>query len=251
MVENIVISIVVIAVAMFLWRKLMQPVKVVIKEYEIGVLMRNGKIISELGAGAYTVYKGFLRNEEVVITDTREQSLSVNSQEIMTKDGVCVKFNILVQYKIVDAKMSLLKLPSLQDKLYQSVQLHLRAVVVDRNVQDVMSGRNDMNVVIKEALTSIMPEFGVSILDAQVKDVSLDNEMRMAMSAVVKAQKEAQAVLESTREKIASSRALANVAQIMQENPHMYKLKQLDILQKAAERGGNTFIVKLNNDEIK
>ena len=67
-----------------------------------------------------------------------------------------------------------------------------------------------------------------------LKDIILPGEMREILNQVVSAEKEAQANLIRRREETAATRSLLNTARLMQDNPLLVRLKELETLEKVA-----------------
>ena len=71
-----------------------------------------------------------------------------------------------------------------------------------------------------------------------VKDVILPGEMREIMNRVVEAEKSAQANLIKRREETAATRSLLNTARLMEDNPTLLRLKELEALETITEKIG-------------
>ena len=59
------------------------------------------------------------------------------------------------------------------------------------------------------------------------------------MNSVLIAEKRAQANVITRREEVASTRSLLNTAKLMDENRTLYKLKELEYLERICENVGN------------
>lgn len=89
---------------------------------------------------------------------------------------------------------------------------------------------------------------------AGVKDVILPGEIKDILNTVLVAEKQAQANLILRREETASTRSLLNTAKLMDENQTLYRLKELEFLEKICEKvgnvsllGGGTLLEQLNS----
>jgi len=58
------------------------------------------------------------------------------------------------------------------------------------------------------------------------------------MNQVVSAEKQAQANLIRRREETAATRSLLNTAKLLEDNPILVRLKELETLEKLVEEGG-------------
>ena len=64
-------------------------------------------------------------------------------------------------------------------------------------------------------------------------------EIREIMNTVLVAEKRAQANVITRREEVASTRSLLNTAKLMDENQTLYKLKELEYVERICENVGN------------
>ena len=67
----------------------------------------------------------------------------------------------------------------------------------------------------------------------------LPGEMKTILNQVVEAEKVAQANLIRRREETAATRSLLNTARLMEENPTLLRLKELETLEKVTEKVGS------------
>lgn len=77
------------------------------------------------------------------------------------------------------------------------------------------------------------------MLDCGVKDIVLPGDIKDIMNQVLIAEKKAQANLITRREETASTRSLLNTAKLMEDNAMLYKLKEMEYVEKIAEKINN------------
>ncbi len=77
---------------------------------------------------------------------------------------------------------------------------------------------------------------GLTLLTCGVKDVILPGDVRDIMNQVLIAEKRAQANSIMRREETASTRSLLNTAKLMEENSMLFKLKEMEYVEKIAEK---------------
>ena len=75
----------------------------------------------------------------------------------------------------------------------------------------------------------------VELLGVGIKDLILPGEMKSLLNQVVEAEKQAQANLIRRREETAATRSLLNTAKLMEENPTLLRLKELEMLEKVTD----------------
>ena len=69
-----------------------------------------------------------------------------------------------------------------------------------------------------------------------VKDIILPGDMKEILNRVVETEKAAQANVIKRREETAAARSLLNTARLMDENPTLMRLKELEVLEKVTEK---------------
>jgi regulator of protease activity HflC (stomatin/prohibitin superfamily) len=73
-------------------------------------------------------------------------------------------------------------------------------------------------------------------MDFGVKDIVLPGDVKEIMNQVLVAEKRAQANVIMRREETASTRSLLNTAKLMEENAMLFKLKEMEYVEKIAEK---------------
>ena len=76
-------------------------------------------------------------------------------------------------------------------------------------------------------------------MNAGIKDIILPGEIRDIMNTVLVAERKAQANVITRREEVASTRSLLNTAKLMEENKTLYKLKEMECLERICAQVGN------------
>ena len=76
----------------------------------------------------------------------------------------------------------------------------------------------------------------MEVTELGVKDVILPGEIRELVNKVVEAERVAKANLIRRQEETAATRSLLNTARLMDENPTLMRLKELEPLEKVTEK---------------
>lgn len=92
---------------------------------------------------------------------------------------------------------------------------------------------------IHKRLMEVQEEYCVEFLNSGIKDIILPGEIRDIMNTVLVAERRAQANVITRREEVASTRSLLNTAKLMDENRTLYKLKELECLERICAQVGN------------
>lgn len=214
--------------------------RVVVDETQVGLRIVNGAVTEVLKAGVYTTW---LTHDRIELVDTREQSLQVNGQEVLTRDLMPVKFALLVRYRIADARLHRSAHAYPASRMYEDVQLELRRRVAAATLDHVMTERDKVMAGFAEAVAPGMRAIGIEISDVQLRDMTLVGPARQAYADIWKAQKEGQAALERARGEQASLRSLANAARMLKGNPELMNLRVLQAVQGGPGRTAPTIVL--------
>lgn len=233
--------------------KLSSYVQVInVEQHEVGLLYYNNVLQRELKPGRYYFWKGSV-SVSVVAVDLRQQQLDMTGQEMMTEDKVTLRLNFVCQYKIVDP-LKMLEVKSYESQIYIQLQLILREYVSALKLDELLKMKQELAAFVLERLNEKREDFGVQFLSAGVKDVILPGDIKDILNTVLLAEKKAQANLITRREETASTRSLLNTAKLMDENQTLYRLKELEFLEKICEKigtisltGGGNLLEHLNS----
>lgn len=209
------------------------PVEV--KDQYIGLLFVDGELVKTLKAGLYVFWK-FNRKVAVEHVDTRLQSMEVSGQEILTKDKVSLRVNLAAAYKITDPVKARSTLVDMGEYLYRELQFAIREAIGTRTLDVLLANKGELDQVIYTAVKSKVVEHGIYVQGVGVKDIILPGDMKDILNQVVQTEKAAQANVIRRREETAATRSLLNTARLMDENPTLLRLKELEALEKVTEK---------------
>ena len=209
-----------------------------VENYEKAVLFIDGKFAQILPAGIYFWWK----NSIIILigkVDTRMQQIEINGQEILTKDKAALRINGYAQYKVVDVEKALLQNKDYERQLYMAFQLALREYVGGLAFDELLEKKDSIVPFILEAVKNVADELGVSVNGFGIRDIILPGDVKDIMNKVLVAEKNAQANSIMRREETASTRSLLNTAKLMEDNAMLWKLKEMEYVEKIADKISN------------
>jgi regulator of protease activity HflC (stomatin/prohibitin superfamily) len=106
-----------------------------------------------------------------------------------------------------------------------------------RELDAFLADKDAVTREVAEALQRRAGELGLEVVSVGIRDVILPGEMKDLMNRVTEAKKAAEANLIARREETAAMRSQANTAKLLQENPTLMRLRELEILEKIAASG--------------
>src|ERR1700752_5417039 len=136
-----VISVVLLAVII-----LPQMVRI-LREYERGVIFRLGKLLGAKGPGLIFLIPIV---DRMVRMDLRVVTISVEKQEVMTRDNVPVTVDAVVYFRVVDPQAAVVKVENFLKATSLMSQTTLRSVLGQAPLDDMLSQRESINLNFQE-----------------------------------------------------------------------------------------------------
>lgn len=208
---------------------------------EEGLLFFDGKFERVLTKGLYYFTKG-TTPVEVMKIDMRQIQLELSGQEMLTKDKAALRINFQANYKVINAQKALLDSKDFEKQLYTLIQLGLREFVGTLTLDDLLAAKETVADFVLDYVRVRATNLGVEVLTAGIRDIVLPGEVRDIMNKVLVAQKSAEANTIARREETAATRSLLNTAKLMEENEMLFKLKEMEYIEKIAEKIGEVTV---------
>ena len=128
---------------------------------------------------------------------------------------------------------------NLENQVYACVQLVIREYVGRYRLDELLQQKEEISQFIFKRLKEVQADYCIEFHSAGIKDIILPGEIRDIMNTVLVAEKKAQANVITRREEVASTRSLLNTAKLMEENKTLYKLKEMECLERICAQVGN------------
>lgn len=212
--------------------------KIEIQPGETGILYFDYQMVKELETGTY-YYWTFEKDVLCRIVDLKTKALEINGQEILTADRIGIRVNLMCTYRITQVQKLLETIKNLENQVYACVQLIIREYIGRYRLDELLEQKEEISGFIFNRLQEVQDEYCIEFVNAGIKDIILPGEIRDIMNTVLIAERKAQANVITRREEVASTRSLLNTAKLMDENKTLYKLKELESLERICNQVGN------------
>jgi len=209
----------------------------VVDSFEKAILFVDGKQEKILESGTYYFWNNSIRIH-IKKADLRQVQLEISGQEMLTKDKTALRVNFYTQYKVVEIKKALVDNKDFEKQLYILIQLALRAFIGELSFDELLANKELVTDKVLKTVSKKAIALGVIIIDSGIRDVILPGEIKDIMNQVLVAQKKAQANVITRREETASTRSLLNTAKLMESNDMLFKLKEMEYVEKIADKIG-------------
>jgi regulator of protease activity HflC (stomatin/prohibitin superfamily) len=209
----------------------------VVENHEAGLLYVEGRLVERLAPGRHAFWT-VGRKIEVKRLDLRPQAVEITAQEMLTKDRIALRVTLTAFRRVVDPERVVNAVPDVDAWLYRLVQFAIREAVAARTLDEVLSAKSALDAELRAFVRERMAETGIEVTELGVKDVILPGEIRELVNKVVEAERTAKANLIRRQEETAATRSLLNTAKLMEENPLLLRLKELESIERLVEKVG-------------
>jgi regulator of protease activity HflC (stomatin/prohibitin superfamily) len=210
--------------------------RIIVREWQRVLVYRDGKFEVELAPGRHRV--PIWRRHRVTVT-VRPRLVHVPLQEVLTADGLSVKVSLAASVRVADARTWHEAAEDPDAFLYVALQVALREEVASRTFDDLLADRSELAERLEAATRAAASAVGLVVERLALRDVVVPAEVRRAAAEAATVRLQGVASLERARNEVAATRALANAARMVADNPALLQLRTL----QAVEAGGATVVL--------
>jgi regulator of protease activity HflC (stomatin/prohibitin superfamily) len=194
---------------------------VTLDPWEQAIVHRDGALGDVLGPGRHRL----TRRSRAIIHDLRPQILLVTGQEVLSADGIGIRVSAVAEYSVRDVRTALSGSADPESVVYRAVQFALRDAIDERAMAEVLSDRAGIcGVLLARARTAGLA-VGLDVSAVSLRDLTLAREVRTVLAEAALESQRSRAALERARGEVATTRALANAARILADNPGLLQLR--------------------------
>ena len=164
----------------------------IVNEYQRLVVFRLGRCIGERGPGVQYIFPVL---ERAVSADLREQFLQIPHQTCITKDNAPISVDFLIYSKVFDPVLSVVQVGNFAGASQGIATTTLRAVIGDISLDDVLSKREEINLLLRAKLDEVTERWGVKITNVEIREIVPPKEVQDAMNRQMSAEREKRAIV--------------------------------------------------------
>ncbi|HSU70859.1 MAG TPA: slipin family protein, partial [Micrococcaceae bacterium] len=220
----LIVIIVVVVILLWIWFSL--SVRVV-RQYEMGVLFRLGRIAGVRNPGLAVIIPVVDRLTKVSL---RIITLPIQSQGIITRDNVSVDISAVAYFRVIDAVKSVVAIENVYSAIDQIAQTTLRKVVGQHTLDETLAETDVINSGIRQILDVTTLEWGVEVTLVELKDIQLPDSMKRAMARQAEAEREKRAKIIAAEGESLAAAALGDASDTMMAHPLALQLRNLQTL---------------------
>src|ERR1700679_4252044 len=140
------------------------------REYERAVVYRLGRLQQVRGPGLFLLIPLVDRSVKV---DIRVATVTLDTQETVSSDGVPVKVNAGLWYKIADANLAVNGVVDPHAAIVQAAETALREVIGQHDLDDLLKNRMGVNAKLMELLKVASEKWGLHIDAVEMRDLDI------------------------------------------------------------------------------
>lgn len=223
-----------------------------VKPNTVGYLYNKNVFRNELKPGIYKIYDPFGLTK-LYSLDTNKKLLSVRNQEVLTKDNIALRFSFNIMYRITDGKklfenieMSEYTMAAnlqVEQLITNVVQIMMRNKIGEYESETLNEKRNELNDLKTEEMQNQVAEFGITIDQVQLKDITFPKSIQDLFAKHLEAKIRSKSDIENARTAVATARALKNASELMKDDDNLRFYQMLETINKIAEKGKHTFMI--------
>ncbi len=217
----------------------------IVKEYERGVIFRLGRVLGgPKGPGLFFLIPFIDRMEKVGL---RTVTMDVPPQDVITRDNVPARANAVVYFKVVDPNRSVVEVEDHVTATSQISQTTLRSVLGKKDLDDLLTNREQINEEIQSIIDQQTDPWGVKVSIVEVKDVEIPQQMQRAMARQAESERDRRARVINAEGEYQASQRLAQAADRL-ESPTALQLRLFQTMSEIANEQNSTIILPIPMD---
>jgi regulator of protease activity HflC (stomatin/prohibitin superfamily) len=211
----------------------------IMPEYQRIVIFRLGRLLGIKGPGLVLIIPII---DRPIRMDLRTRVIDVPKQRIITHDNVTVDVDAVVYFRIMDAQKAIVEVQRYDMATSLLAQTTLRDIVGQKNLDELLSQREELNKSIQMILDTGTDPWGIKVTAVTLKDVSLPEEMLRAIAKQAEAEREKRSRIIMAEGELMASAKMTEAAKLYEKTPIALRLRELQTLTEIA-REKNLIIV--------
>lgn len=211
----------------------------IVKEYERIVVFRLGRLRGSRGPGLVLIIPVIDRTVRV---DMRIVAHAVPDQELITRDNVPARVAAVAYFRVANPVWAVTRVQHYFEATSEIAQTTLRSVLGKADLDQLLSGREELNELLRKIIDEQAEPWGVNVSVVEIKHVEIPSTMQRAMARQAEAERERRAKVINAEGEAQASVKLAEAAHVLSKEPTSIQLRYLQtLLEVGSENHTTTF----------
>lgn len=215
------------------------------QEYQRAVVYRLGRLKGLKGPGVYWMIPYL---ERAVRVDIRTVTVSLPTQETVTRDGVAVKVNATLWHRIDDPRLAVNAVMDRDNAVLQAAETALRDTIGQHELDDLLKDRMRVNAKLMELLEKAAIKWGIHVDAVEIRDMDIPEQMQRALAREAEAIREARARQIKAQGEQAAADTLVKAAETIGATPGALELRRLQTLSEIGAEHNSTIVIAMPMD---
>jgi regulator of protease activity HflC (stomatin/prohibitin superfamily) len=221
----------------------------IIPEYERAVVFRLGRVLgSEKGPGLFILIPFVDKMARISI---RVITHDIEPQDVITRDNVSLKVNAVLYFRVISPIRAIINVENFLYATTQLAQTHLRTVLGEHTLDDLLTNRDKINAQIQRILDENTDPWGIKVEAVEIKHVDLPPDMQRAMAREAESERERRAKIIAAEGEMQAATKLREAADLMVANPVTVQLRYLQTLSDISSETSTTIVFPLPIELLK
>ena len=212
------------------------------QEYQRAVVYRLGRLVAPKGPGLYWLIPYV---DRAIKVDLRTMTVSLPTQETITKDGVAVKVNATLWHKVSDPVLAVNAVRDRDNAVLQAAETSLRDAIGQHELDNLLRDRLGVNAKLMDMLSRAAAKWGVEIDAVELRDLDIPEQMQRALAREAEATREAKARIIKAEGELAAAQTLVEAARSIGVTPGALDLRRLQTIAEVGAEHNSTIVIAL------
>ena len=215
-----------------------------VQQYEEGIVFRFGRVLPHTRAPGLTLIRPV--GDRIQKVNKQIIAMAVPAQEGITRDNLSVRVDAVVYFRVVDPIKATINVQNYMFAVSQQAQTSLRSIIGQSEMDQLLSERDTVN----RQLRAIIDEptegpWGVKVERVEIKDVTVPEGMKRAISRQAEAERERRARIIVADGEYQASKRLAAAANVLARDPAALQLRLLQTVVEVAAEKNSTLVMPI------
>ena len=175
--------------------------------------------------------------------DQRVMLTGFGAEATLTLDMVPVNVDAVAYWAVFDPKKACTEVEDYYDAVSMTAQTVLRNAIGRKHISKIVMMRNQLDAELKEAIEAKVSDWGISIIDVEIRDIVIPDELQqqMASEAMAEREREARLALAEIEKDIAAM--LHDASEVYCDDEVAFKLRQMHLLNESVRESSGSVVV--------
>ena len=213
----------------------------VVMEWEKAVVMRFGRFNRVAGPGI--VFTWPIVEFYTLRVDQRVIATYFGAEETLTSDLVPINVDAVIFWMVFSAKKATMEVEDYASAVSWMSQAMLRKAIGRASLGEVATRRDQLDAELKDVLEAKLAEWGITVIDVEVRDIVVPKDLQAAMAAEAIATRERNARMILAEAEGDISAMLKDASANYDGDAEAMRLRTMHLAYESVKQSGGTLVI--------